>query len=84
MPSPEEYQQDSARGKIAAKIRPWPTPLICAAHPECDLCSWAYNPTLGGTDTPMVIKHVNRNCRHSLALIQAQNKTLMDLVRLAG
>lgn len=50
----------------AAKIRPWPHPVIASAHIDCTMCSWAYAPNLGGTDTPMVVKHANAMCRHAV------------------
>jgi hypothetical protein len=45
-----------------AEFTPWPTPHIKAAQSTCHLCSWAYNPWLGGGQTPMVVKFINAIC----------------------
>lgn len=59
-----DYPRYAARLAGGSEFRPWPMPYVVAAQSTCYLCSWAYNPILGGTDTPMVIKFVNNMCRH--------------------
>jgi hypothetical protein len=46
-----------------ADLRAWPGTTISAIRSTCDECSWVWNPTIGGSETPMVIKHINTFCR---------------------
>jgi hypothetical protein len=60
----------------------FPQPIIAARHIECTLCSWCFNPRLGGVSTPMVIKLCNANCWHSRisGMNQRENPDLLCLL----
>lgn len=64
----------------ASRLTVFPQPLVTAAHPMCEWCSWTYSPDMGGT--PFALKFPSAWCRKHKHLTStgAEPKGLMALL----